>query len=120
MTQNTGTGIDILAEVASTLKSSSETVKKRLVDTLVEREVVNRVDMLDKALVRLKDAKKEFDKIKPDVDSFDADGKLVSSLYSKAKADERKKAGELKEKLEKAIDQALSGESFDKLRELVK
>lgn len=117
MTQNTG--VDILTEVAATLKNSSDAVKTRLVSTLVEREVLNRVDVLDKALVKLKDVKKDLEKVKPDQETFDVDGKLISSGYSKVKADERKKAIDLKDRLEKAIELALSGDGFDKLRELM-
>lgn len=111
---------DLLSAVSEAVKGSTQQVKDRLRDLLIEREISNRVELLDKALVKLKEAKKELDKIRPDMESYDEDGKKVSSTYSKAKLDERKKATELKDKIEKALEQALEGESFDKLRELVK
>jgi hypothetical protein len=112
--------VDVLGEVSDLLKNSSEKVKERLVSTLVEREIASRVDLLDKALVKLKEAKKELDKIKPDIETFDEQGNKQAGQFSKAKWEEKKKATENKEKLEKAVEAALSGESFDKLRDLMK
>lgn len=120
MPPNTTTTVDLLSQVSDAVKDSSELVRKRLVDALVDRELTSRVDLLDKALTKLKDAKKEVDKLRPDVETFDETGAKVTSHYSKAKLEERKKAVEAKEKLEKAVEQALSGESFDKLKELMK
>lgn len=117
MTQNAG--LDVLNEVTLMVKKSSETVRSRLISSLVEREIVNRVDLLDKSLLKLREAKKELDKVKADVETFDETGNKVSSSYSKTKYEERKKAQESKDKLEKAIEQALEGEGFDKLKELV-
>ena len=42
--------VNVLNEVSDLLKTSAETVKQRLVSSLVEREIVSRVDLLDKGL----------------------------------------------------------------------
>src|ERR1051325_2448946 len=111
---------DLLAQVSEAVKGSTEAVQNRVKDTLVERELANRADLLLKGLEKIREAKKELDKIRPDIESFDEGGTKVHAHYSKAKLDERKKALELRDKLEKAWEQAFNGESFDKLRELVK
>lgn len=108
----------VLAEVASILKNSAPTVKDRLVAALTERELVKRVDLLDKALVKLRDFKKEVDKIKPQ-DQFDLDGNKVATFLSKQQHEDLKKAKEKVQKLEKAFEKALAGEEFDKLSNLV-
>ncbi|HVI40873.1 MAG TPA: hypothetical protein VM577_09450 [Anaerovoracaceae bacterium] len=111
---------DLLSQVAEVVKGSTDAVQNRVKDTLVERELASRTDLLLKGLEKIREAKKELDKIRPDVESYDENGAKVHAHYTKAKLDERKKANELKDKLEKAWEQAFNGESFDKLRELVK
>ncbi|CAB4196758.1 hypothetical protein UFOVP1290_278 [uncultured Caudovirales phage] len=127
MSQNEDTKTNVaqtvLAEVADVLKTSPTTVRSRLVSSLVEREVTRRVDLLDKGLNKLKTAKKELDKVKPDVETFSEAGEKLTATFSKVKFEERKKALEVFEKLSKAVEAAFAGEAgdcFNKLEELVK
>lgn len=108
----------VLAEVADALKGSSEAVKGRLKAALVEREVVKRVDLLDKGLAKLRDLKGEVNKIRPPV-SFQADGTKVEGTFSKADFESLKKAREKVTKLEAALEKAFAGQEFDKLTNLV-
>ncbi len=111
---------DLLSEVSDLIKNSHETVKQKLVSVLVEREINERVDLLVSAINKLKDIKKELDKIKPDIETFDAiTFTKLPTQFSKSKWEEKKKMTERKEKLEKVIDSALDGE-FEKLREVMK
>lgn len=112
------TANDVLAEVAGALKASSQLVKGRLVQALTERVLVQRVDMLDKGLAKLKELKKEIDKIRAP-DMFDTSGNKVPGYLTKAQNEELKKAKEKFNKLEKAVEKAFNGEEFDKLANLV-
>lgn len=76
-------------------------------------------DLLDKGLTKLKDARKDLDKVKPDLETYSATGEKVSAGFTKAKFEELKKAQDLVDRIQKAVDQALGGEGFDKLRDLV-
>jgi hypothetical protein len=117
-TKPTRQAVTVLAAVSERIGASGPAVRERVVSALVEREVVARVELLDKALAKRTETEKDLRKLKPDVENYDADGKLVSSSYSKAKADELKKARESLDKLEKALDKALVDNDFSKLREL--
>lgn len=108
----------VLAEVADALKGSNETVRARLKSALVEREVLKRVDLLDKGLLKLREAKNDLNKIRPPV-SFQADGTKVEGTFSKADFESLKKAREKVAKLEAALEKALVGQEFDKLGGLV-
>jgi hypothetical protein len=108
----------VLVEVADALRNSSQTVRSRLVTALTERELVKRVDLLDKGLAKLKEVKKEVDKIRP-ADMFDGDGNKVPGHFTKQQHEELKKAKEKFAKLEKAVEKAFAGEEFDKLANLV-
>lgn len=108
----------MLAEVAGALKASSGLVKSRLVTALTERVLAQRVDLLDKGLAKLKEMKKEMDKIRP-ADMFDVAGNKVPGYFTKAQNEELKKAKEKLNKLEKAVEKAFNGEEFDKLASMV-
>jgi hypothetical protein len=108
----------VLAEVADALKGSNEAVKGRLKSALVEREVLKRVDLLDRGLAKLRDLKSEVNKIRPPV-TFTADGGKVEGTFSKADFETLKKAKEKVSKLEAALEKAFQGQEFDKLTNLV-
>ena len=122
MSQNenskTNAAQSVLVEVADALKASATTVRSRLVASLTEREVAKRVDMLDKALVKLREFKKDVDKVRP-TDLFDADGNKVPGHFTKQQHEELKKAKEKLARLESAVEKAFAGEGFDKLANLV-
>lgn len=108
----------VLAEVAERLESSNETVRTRLRDALVERELGKRVDLLDKGLAKLRELKRDVDKIRPPV-SYTADGSKVEGNFDKATFETLKKAREKVAKLEAALEKAFQGQEFDKLSNLV-
>jgi len=122
MSQNEDTKVSthqtVLAEVADALKASTQDVKQRVRGVLVEREIAKRVDLLDKGLAKLREAKGEVNKIRPPV-SFTADGTKVEGTFSKADFEVLKKAKEKVAKLESALEKAFAGEEFDKLSGLV-
>jgi hypothetical protein len=108
----------VLAEVADALKASPEGVKSRLVTALVEREVVKRVELLDKGLSKLRELKSEINKVRPPV-SYTATGEKVEGNFSKADFESLKKLRERLSKLEAAMEKAFTGQEFDKLAGLV-
>lgn len=109
---------DVLAQVAETLKNSTDTIRARLTATLVERKLASRVDTLDKGLLKLQEGRNDLRKLKADQVSIDADG-TKRETFSKDAWEKKNKAEEALGKLEKAVEAALSGESFDKLQELL-
>lgn len=117
--ENKSTVSDVLAEVAGALKGANQSVKSRLVAALTERVLVQRVDMLDKGLAKLKELKKELDKIRAPEMVDITTGAKVPGLLTKAQFQELTKAREKVSKLEKALEKAFNGEEFDKLAGLV-
>lgn len=86
---------------------------------MVEREINERVELLDRALVKLRDSKKELDKLRPDVKSYGATGEVAHELYSEEMMKKRKAATEQLSKLENAVEKALTGEDWNKLKEII-
>lgn len=114
--------VSLLSEVSEGIASSNETVIGRVRDMLVEKEVATRVDTLDKAIQKRRQLAKELAKVnRPDNVQYDSDGNEVSGTYSKDRLQARKKAREALEKLEKAIEAAMTsgdGSAWGKLRDL--
>ncbi len=99
----------------SSIKTSGTEVANKVVDFFVKKEVDRRVTALTTAVTELEKLEKEALKVKPDQQSFDADGKVVAETFSKAKFEEKKKAGEKIAKLRKAIEKALNDNDFGDL-----
>lgn len=126
----------VLAEVADALKNSNGTVRTKLVHTLTERELVKRVDTLDKALVKRAQLQLELNKFRmPTKKVFKlVDGQMVEAnveiTYSPEEAKkyneevkqfnkQLKEATEKLQKFDNALEKAFAGEGFDKLTGLV-
>lgn len=109
-----------LAEVQERIKSSPEVVKAKLIARLADREIDSRVELMDKALVKLDDLRKEVYKAKADQVTFNEDGTKTAETYSKAALDARNKAKEELDKWEQMIEKALVEGDFSKLKEKVK
>jgi hypothetical protein len=105
-------------EVETALGNATETVRGRLKELYVERELSDRVSLLEKAFAKVREARKELQKMKPDVKNKDLEGKVVE-LWSTEAWDKKQKALEALAKLEKATEAAFEGKSFDELKKLV-
>lgn len=109
---------NLLAEVSELVKNSTPKVRTRLVETLVEKEVQSRADILSKALDMRQAASSEFRKVNcPDVVTFDVNGKEAGGTYTKERLKEIKDKREKFQKIETAIEKALSGD-WSKVKEL--
>lgn len=108
----------LLAEVAERVKGSNDLVQEAYISKLVTKEVEQRVDLLDKAMQKRFTCLSELNKVnRPDVETFDADGKLASGTYTKDRLKMIKEAKEALAKVENAIDKALAGD-WSKVKEL--
>lgn len=123
---NTATGV--LAEVATALAGAAGETRSRLVKVLTERELVKRVDLLDKALVKRTQLQNELNAIRPPGKKafalVDGQMKEVTAVYTpeeKKKFDDEtkqynKKLKEATEKLakfEKLLEAAFVGDPAD-------
>lgn len=109
----------LLAEVADRLENSGSDVYNRLRDEMVEKEIVDRVGLLDRAIQKRFTLVNDLRKIdKADVENFDAEGKPAFSAYSKPRIEEIRKAKEALAKIDNALDRALNANDFGKLKEI--
>lgn len=107
-------------QVADRLKTIAPDVESKVVELMVEKETNRRVEIISQAIAKLDDMQREQRKLgKPDQQSFDGDGKEVSSGFSKERTEERKKLAEKMDKLSKALEKAIGGDLGD-LNNLVK
>lgn len=124
MSQNSNTpstGASVLAEVAAALQGSSPQVRSRLVAALTERELVKRVDLLDKALVKRAQLEQELRSLRlPEKKAF----QLVDGVMKEVAAvvtytpEEAKKYAEDKKAHDKKVKEATEKlANFDKVLE---
>jgi N-glycosylase/DNA lyase len=107
----------LLAEVADKIKGSGDAVRQRLVDAMVEKELAQRVELLDKAFQKRFELLTGLRKIdRADQETYHADGSVATQSYTKARLDEIKKAKEALEKHENALEKALTSNDFSKLK----
>jgi len=108
----------LLAQVAERVKGAGDVIQERYIDTLVQKEISERVALLDKAMQKRFTCLSELNKVnRPDVETFDADGKLVTGTYTKERIKAIREAKEQLGKVENAIDKALGGD-WSKVKEL--
>lgn len=113
----------IQEKVAEKIAGSGENIADTVVNKLAEVEISKRVDILTEAIKKQEGVEKDFNKVdgKNDVTTY-VDGKEVTAM-SKGRFDEIKKAKENVEKLNNAIDEALTKnttEAYTKLYETLK
>ena len=108
----------LLSLISEKLKEKNFTIREKVVESCVNKEIDKRVETLNKALKTRATAHNEVRKLdKPDVKAFDSEGKVISEVFSGERFKELKKAREKLEKIDTAIDKALEGD-FSKLNEL--
>lgn len=105
--------------VTSALANSGETVRQKVIDTLVDQELNKRSEAIVRGLNEQSKLKKEAFKIKPDILAYDDQGQEVSANWSKAKLEEKKKNEDKLSKLEKALEKALDKNDYGDLNNLL-
>ncbi len=106
--------------VAEGLASSTAVVRSRVIEALVLEEQDKRVKAVLKVIQNLDQTRKDGFKLKPDVMTYDRDGKVASEGYTKTTTDAIKANQELISKLEGALNEALdeSSPNFEKVLKL--
>lgn len=125
MSQNTesnqtSTATGVLAEVATVLAGAAGETRSRLVKVLTERELVKRVDLLDKALVKRTQLQNELNAIRPPGKKAHAlvDGKMVEVQAVYTPEEVKKYNDELKQHNKKLKEATEKLAKFEKLLEL--
>jgi len=109
----------LLAAVAERVKGSNPEVQRRFMDTLVENEISSRVGLLDKGMQRRFQCLTELNKVnRPDVEHFDGEGKATAGHFTKERVKAIREAKEALGKTEKALEEALVNNNWQKLKEL--
>jgi hypothetical protein len=117
----------VLAEVAAVLDKSAPEVRTRLVTALTEREMVKRVDLLDKALVKRQSLFIETKKLKPKMLCVLNEDGTSTPVPAPVTSDEAKKfakavkdAKEALDKFDATLEKAFSTGDKDAFEKLAK
>jgi len=105
--------------IVESLADVGPKVEDAVVDAMVTREVNKRSQAIVTVMDKLHRLENETKKIsKPDQESYDGEGKLVSQTFSKEKAKAIKEHGEKVEKVRKALSKALDEGDYSLLYDL--
>jgi len=108
---------ELLADIAAKVKDSGPAVVEKYIAASVQKEIDSRVDLLDKAIQKRFELLGALGKVnRPDVVTYDAEGKEASGTYTKPRLEEIKKAKEALEKHENALEKALISNDWSKLK----
>lgn len=107
----------LIAEVAERIAASNVAVYQRVVAAMVEKEVATRVLALDAAMQKRFTLTNELRKVdRPDDVKKDASGRVIFEAWTDARREEIKKTREALEKVDNAIEKALTTNDFSKLK----
>lgn len=109
--------MDIKQTLNDRLGNASDTLKEKVVQIQFEKELDKRANAVIQGLAKLETLNKDLKKLveKPDVQTFDVDGKDVQKAFTKSAVDEIKRVREAVGKQEAALSDALERNNFDKL-----
>ncbi len=109
--------IKLQDKITAGLAGLGPKVEDAVVDAMVDREVNKRSQLLVTNLDHLARLKGELKKIdRADVETYDAEGKVASSSFTKERVKAIKEAKEKIEKLEKALTKAIDDGDFSNLQ----
>jgi chromosome condensin MukBEF ATPase and DNA-binding subunit MukB len=100
------------------IELGSAKVSENVINALVEDVLVKRTKQVQNAITELDTLAKEAKKFKPDIISFDIDGKPVSQAYSKVILEQINKNKARITKIENSINKALDQNDFSDLSSL--
>lgn len=97
----------ISQEVEVLVATGNLTIKDKVVAKLVAAKLEQRTALVLAAISKKSEVRKAIYKCKPDQESFDDNGKMVSQTFTKAKAEELKKLREQADRIDAALTAAL-------------
>jgi len=115
MENEKNTSKQIIDVVSERIAGSSQTIFDAVVKARTNVEVDRRVDLVEKTLTKLQDAKKTFGKLsKPDINTgYSEDGTKLPDAFSKERIEEKKKLTESYDKVEAALNKAMETQTND-------
>jgi hypothetical protein len=104
----------INSKVAERIAGCAPEVEQRLIDSLAEKEVSRRVELIGQGLSKLDQMTRERYKLaKPTNVTYNLDNTIASESYSKEALEALKKHDEKFDKLQRAVEKALKGDLKD-------
>lgn len=105
--------------VKTAVREQNPTVYKTLVQSLVQEEINERIDLVTKAMGVLKMRSKELNGLRPDSKLMDQEGKVIQEGFTQDQFNKRKKLVETVNNLEKALSEAINDANYENLKKVL-
>lgn len=113
--------MDIKIQVAERLIGSSKSVKDKVLEVLTNKELERRTEACLKIIEKIEELDKQYKKeSKPDIETYNEDGTVDKTSFSKEKVDSLRKLREQRVRFDDALKKALEQNDFSKALELTK
>jgi hypothetical protein len=119
-TSNTSALATLNEEVSAVIKSSGPVVRQSVIDKFVDEEIKRRSDLLTRLVIAINAFRKQGSKFKPDLVTYDGDGKVTSEGWTKGLLDQKKKFTEKLDKADKAFEKALNDGDYNNVENVIK
>ena len=118
-TSETPIAVELRKEVKAKVEQAHQNneIRERVVNHLTEVEVDRRATLLQSALDKRDELYKELNKVKPDQVQCNADGQVVNEFFTKAQSKKRKDATDKLNKIDKAINKAVTEADYEGLKQ---
>jgi uncharacterized protein YdaU (DUF1376 family) len=110
--------MNIREQVAQRIAEAGPAIAERIVAAMAEDLLAKRVKQVLDAFSEVDGLKVQVKRLRPDLISFDENGAIASSAYSKARVEERQKLARRIGKIEAALAKALERNDFADLASL--
>jgi hypothetical protein len=109
------------AEIADRIKGSTDVVRQKLLGRYADKEIDNRVNLLEKGFEQVKTIKTALNRVKPDIVHYDENKKPIHQAWTKPALEAKEKIEQGHKKLDAALTAAINNEpgAFDKLKEAI-
>lgn len=119
-TQNKSVLSELNETVANMIGRAGERIKNIFIEKQVNDEINRRAGLLANLVTAMTKFKRECNKFKADLLTYNLDGSVASESFSKKVVDERKKALEKLAKAEKILAKAINDNDYSNVEQVTK
>lgn len=106
-------------EVKKSVVDQNNIVYSNLVNSLVQKEIQERTELVGKAVESLKTKSRELNNCRADSKLLDQEGKVIQEGFTQEQLNKRKKMVDTINNIEKALEEAITNANYENLKKVL-